>query len=196
MIIRNFVFKLLVAGNGGVGKTTLLRRYVDDIFDESTITTIGVDFFLKEMSLKEGNCSLQLWDLGGQERFRHLLSNFIMGARGALLLIDLTKMPQMLHILNWVNMVRLHDLDLPIILVGTKLDLEDAITVDDETACSFCTTGAIDKAYSDYNTNHQLRFKLEEYLYAKTDNFSIADWNDDPTRTKEEVISVLKELDI
>ena len=70
------------------------------------------------------------------------------------------------------------------------------VPVDDETACSFCTSGAIDKAYSDYHTNYQLRFKLEEYLYAKTDNFSIADWNDDPTRTKEEVISVLKELDI
>ena len=96
------------------------------IFDESTITTIGVDFCLKEISLEEGNCSLQLWDLGGQERFRHLLSNFVMGARGSLLLMDLTIMPKMSHVLNWVNIVRLHDIDLPIILVGTKLDLDES----------------------------------------------------------------------
>lgn len=140
MVTRNFVFKILIAGNGGVGKTTLLRRYVDGIFDESTITTIGVDFFLKEISLEGGNCTLQLWDLGGQQRFRHLLSNFIMGARGALLLIDLTKMPQMPDMLNWVNIVRLHDINLPIILVGTKLDLENAIALDDETALDIKNT--------------------------------------------------------
>jgi len=140
MLVRNFVFKLLVAGDGGVGKTTLLRRYVDGIFDESTITTIGVDFCLKEISLEEGNCSLQLWDLGGQERFRHLLSNFVMGARGALLLMDLTIMPKMSHVLNWVNIIRLHDIDLPIILVGTKLDLEDAIAMDDDTALDIKNT--------------------------------------------------------
>lgn len=169
MIIRNFVFKLLLAGNGGVGKTTLLRRYVDGIFDESTITTIGVDFFLKEMSLEEGNCSLQLWDLGGQERFRHLLSNFIMGARGALLLIDLTKMPQMPHILNWVNMVRLHDLDLPIILVGTKLDLEDAITVDDETALDIKNTFNMlefikTSSKTGHNVNHVFKRVAKELM--------------------------------
>ncbi len=169
MIIRNFVFKLLVAGNGGVGKTTLLRRYVDGIFDESTITTIGVDFFLKEMSLEEGNCSLQLWDLGGQERFRHLLSNFIMGARGALLLFDLTKMPQMLHILNWVNMVRLHDLDLPIILVGTKLDLEDVIAVDDETALDIKNTFNMlefikTSSKTGYNVNHVFECIAKELM--------------------------------
>lgn len=169
MIIRNFVFKLLVAGNGGVGKTTLLRRYVDGIFDESTITTIGVDFFLKEISLEEGNCSLQLWDLGGQERFRHLLSNFIMGARGALLLFDLTKMPQMPHILNWVNMVRLHDLDLPIIFVGTKLDLEDFIAVDDETALDIKNTFNMlefikTSSKTGYNVNHVFECIAKELM--------------------------------
>ena len=70
------------------------------------------------------------------------------------------------------------------------------VSVNDETACSFCTVGAIDKAYPNQVINYRLRFKLKEYLYAKTGNFSILAWNDDPTRTKEEVISVLKELDI
>lgn len=73
---------------------------------------------------------------------------------------------------------------------------ERPVSVNDEAACSFCTVGAIDKAYEDYNTNHEMRFKLEEYLYAKTGSFSISNWNDHPDRTKEDIIKVLKELDI
>ncbi|HEC39132.1 MAG TPA: hypothetical protein ENI29_12905, partial [bacterium] len=68
------------------------------------------------------------------KRFRYLLDNYVMGARGALLLFDLTKMPKIGNVLDWVNIVRLHDINLPIILVGTKNDLEDFIAVDDESA--------------------------------------------------------------
>jgi len=123
-----------VGGDSGVGKTSLLRRYVDGMFDESTIMTVGVDFFFKQVDINSGTCSLQLWDLGGQERFRHLIESYVMGARGALLLFDITRMPKINNILQWVNIIRLHDMNLPIILVGTKLDLKDAIAVDDESA--------------------------------------------------------------
>lgn len=132
--MKNYIFKILLAGNGGTGKTSLLRRYVDGMFDESSIMTVGVDFFIKEIDFNNAHCLLQLWDLGGQERFRHLLENFVMGARGALLLFDLTRMPLIKDILEWVNIARLHDINLPIILVGTKLDLEDFIAVDDDSA--------------------------------------------------------------
>ncbi len=135
--MKNFVFKILVGGDGAVGKTTLLRKYVDGTFDESSIATVGVDFFIKQVVYENvGSCTLQIWDLGGQERFRHLLESFIMGAKGALLLFDLTSMPKIDKILNWVNIVRMHDFDLPILLVGTKLDLEEFIAVDDESAQS------------------------------------------------------------
>ena len=139
--MRNFVFKIIVGGNGAVGKTTLLRKYVDGTFDESSIATVGVDFFIKQVVYENiGTCTLQIWDLGGQERFRHLLESFIMGAKGALLLFDLTSLPKIDHLLNWVNIVRMHDFDLPIILVGTKLDLEEFIAVDDESANSIKNT--------------------------------------------------------
>ena len=132
--MRNFLFKVLVCGEGGVGKTSLLRRYVDGFFDESTIMTVGVEFFIKEIIFDDIHCSIQLWDLGGQKRFRYLLENYVMGARGALLLFDLTKMPKIGDILEWVNISRLHDINLPIILVGNKNDLEDFIAVDDDSA--------------------------------------------------------------
>ena len=132
--MRNYLFKILITGNGGVGKTSLLRRYVDGFFDDSTIMTVGVEFFIKEISFDNVNCSLQLWDLGGQQRFRYLLENYVAGARGALLLFDLTRLPKIGDILEWVNIARLHDINLPIILVGNKSDLDDFIAVDDESA--------------------------------------------------------------
>ena len=132
--MRNYLFKILVTGEGGVGKTSLLRRYVDGFFDDSTIMTVGVEFFIKEIIFNDVHCTLQLWDLGGQKRFRYLLENYVMGARGALLLFDLTRMPKIGDILEWVNIARLHDINLPIILVGSKNDLEDLIAVDDESA--------------------------------------------------------------
>ncbi len=132
--MKNFIFKILIAGNASVGKTSLLRRYVDGMFDESSIMTVGVDFYTTELNFGNVHCLLQLWDLGGQERFRYLLENFVMGARGALLLFDLTSMPKIGDILEWVNIARLHDLNLPILLIGTKADLEDLIAVDDESA--------------------------------------------------------------
>lgn len=104
------------------------------MFDESSVMTVGVDFFTKEILFDDIQCSLQLWDLGGQQRFRHLLDSFVMGARGAILLFDLTRMPKIGDLLEWVNIARLHDINLPILLVGTKNDLEDFIAVDDESA--------------------------------------------------------------
>jgi small GTP-binding protein len=132
--LRNYIFKILIAGNATVGKTSLLRRYVDGMFDDSSVMTVGVDFFTKDLLFDNIHCSLQLWDLGGQKRFRYLLDSYVMGARGALLLFDLTMMPKIGDILEWVNIVRLHDINLPIILVGTKNDLEDYTAVDDESA--------------------------------------------------------------
>ena len=137
--MKQYFFKIVVGGDSGVGKTSLLRRYVDGMFDESTIMTVGVDFFFKQVDINnKGTVSLQLWDLGGQERFRHLMENYVMGAKAAILLIDLTRPPDINGILEWVNIVRMHDLTLPIVLVGTKYDFKDIddslILTDEENA--------------------------------------------------------------
>ena len=132
---KNYIFKILIAGDAAVGKTSLLLRYVEDRFDESMTMTLGVDFFLKQVTIDSGvNCLFQLWDLGGQERFRHLMPSYVAGARGALLLIDLTREPVINSLVQWLNIVRLHDINLPIVLVGTKEDLKDLIVVDAEAA--------------------------------------------------------------
>ncbi|MFX1363778.1 MAG: Rab family GTPase [Promethearchaeota archaeon] len=161
--MKNYIFKILITGNASVGKTSLLRRYVDGMFDQSSIMTVGVDFFTKEINFDDSHCFLQLWDLGGQERFRYLLENFVMGARAALLLFDLTRMPVINDILEWVNIARLHDINLPIILVGTKLDLDDFIAVDDDSAINLKNTfNMMDYIKTSAKTGHNIELVFEK----------------------------------
>ncbi len=138
-----YIFKILVAGAGGVGKTTLLTRAVTGKFVEDTQMTIGVDFHLISMSFgdagteEEVKVTLQLWDFGGQERFRFMLDSYVAGAKGALLLYDLTRMRTLDNLDEWVSIVRKHDENLPVLFVGTKLDRTEDITVSDDYAKDF-----------------------------------------------------------
>ncbi|TXT53171.1 MAG: Small GTP-binding domain protein [Promethearchaeota archaeon] len=134
---KKFIFKIVSAGEGGVGKTTLLNRYVNGKFSESTQMTIGVEFFLKEIEIGEHNCTLQLWDFGGQGRFRFLIESYVLGAKAALLMFDLTRPMTLENLDEWVNICRKNDPNLPILFLGTKLDLVDDITVDDDYAKQF-----------------------------------------------------------
>ena len=134
---KKFILKILTAGEGGVGKTTLLHRYVEGKFSADTRMTIGVEFFLKEINIDSLHCTLQLWDFGGQERFRFLLESYVLGAKGALLMFDLTRPMTLENLDQWVNLVRKSDPHLPIIFLGTKNDLENEIMVNDDYALSF-----------------------------------------------------------
>ena len=134
---QKFILKILTAGKGGVGKTTLLHRYVEGRFSAETKMTIGVEFFLKETEIDSNHCTLQLWDFGGQERFRFLLESYVLGAKGALLMFDLTRLMSLENLQQWITIVRKGDPNLPVLFVGTKLDLTDEIQIDDDYAMSF-----------------------------------------------------------
>ncbi|TFG17708.1 MAG: GTP-binding protein [Promethearchaeota archaeon] len=134
---KKFILKILTAGEGGVGKTTLLHRFVEGRFSAETKMTIGVEFFLKELELDEKHCTLQLWDFGGQERFRFLLESYVLGAKGALLMFDLTRPMTLQNLEQWINIVRKGDPNIPILFLGTKNDLADEIMVQDDYALLF-----------------------------------------------------------
>ena len=133
---RSKILKVITSGDGGVGKTTLLYRYVEGTFLEDTRMTLGVEFFIKEVDVGGKKVDLQVWDFGGQEHFRPLLKNYTLGAKGALLLFDLTRPASLGKIDQWVNICRENNPDIPIIFLGTKLDLIDLISVDDSYALS------------------------------------------------------------
>jgi len=131
------LLKIITAGDGGVGKTTLLYRFVENKFLADTKMTLGVEFFLKETYIKEETITLQVWDFGGQDHFRPLLKDYSAGAKGALLLFDLTRPSSLENIEQWVNICRGENPGIPIIFLGTKLDLTDSITVDEKFARTF-----------------------------------------------------------
>ncbi|MHA2006057.1 MAG: Rab family GTPase [Promethearchaeota archaeon] len=131
------LFKIITAGDGGVGKTTLLYRYVEGRFLESTKMTLGVEFFMKEINIEDEIINLQVWDFGGQEHFRPLLKRYAEGARGALLLFDLTRPSSLERIEQWVNICRGDNPGIPIIFLGTKLDLTEEISVSENYALKF-----------------------------------------------------------
>lgn len=134
---KSIVLKVLTGGDGGVGKTTLLHRYVEGKFSSETKMTIGVEFFLKELMIDDQKVLLQLWDFGGQERFRFLLKSYVIGARGALLMFDLTRAMSLERIPEWVNICRKENPNLPILFLGSKADLLDDMNISKDYIMSF-----------------------------------------------------------
>ncbi|MFW9819741.1 MAG: Rab family GTPase [Candidatus Thorarchaeota archaeon] len=131
---KSILLKIITCGEGGVGKTTLLFRYIEGRFLADTLMTIGVQFHLKELNIGNKKVLLQVWDFGGQDHFRPLLKSYAQGARGALLLFDLTRPSSLDNIEQWVNICREDNPTIPILFIGTKLDLKDEITIDDKIA--------------------------------------------------------------
>lgn len=146
-LAKSKLFKIIITGDGGVGKTTLLHRFVDGQFLADTKMTLGVEFFLKEVNIEEKKIILQIWDFGGQVHFRPLLKNYALGSRGALLLFDLTRPSSLDRIDQWVDICTEDNPGIPILFLGTKLDLLDSNSIDD-----------------DYVTDFKKRYKFCNYL--------------------------------
>ncbi|MBD3195550.1 MAG: GTP-binding protein [Candidatus Lokiarchaeota archaeon] len=121
----DYTFKAMMLGDASVGKTSLTIRYISGSFLEDLKLTIGVDFYSKLTSFKNKKVKLQIWDFGGEERFRFLLSQYCRGANAAFFLYDITNPLTLEHLPDWTNIVRKYAGDIPIMLVGSKVDLEE-----------------------------------------------------------------------
>lgn len=119
-------------GDASVGKTSLTVRYISGNFVEDLRLTIGVDFYSKTINYKGNRIKLQIWDFGGEERFRFLLPQYTKGANGAFFLYDITNTVSLSHLPDWSYIVRESAGNVPIMLIGSKLDLKDyrAVTRD------------------------------------------------------------------
>ncbi|KAJ3432304.1 ras-related protein rabd2a-like [Anaeramoeba flamelloides] len=120
----DYLFKILLIGDSGVGKSCVLLRFTDDTFFESYITTIGVDFKIRTIEIEGKTTKLQIWDTAGQERFKTITRNYYKGAQGIFLVYDVTKQSSFEHIEKWVDEVENHgEKNVTKFLVGNKIDL-------------------------------------------------------------------------
>ena len=126
--------KLLIIGESGVGKSSLLLRFTDDAFDPEQAATIGVDFKVKTITINGDKIKLAIWDTAGQERFRTLTPSYYRGGQGAILVYDVTSRESFQKVDNWLNELETYSTnhDLIKMLVGNKCDMLDEKVVSTE----------------------------------------------------------------
>lgn len=129
----DYLFKLVLIGDSGVGKSCLLLRFADDNFTDSYISTIGVDFRFRTVTIDEKVVKLQIWDTAGQERFRTITHNYYRGAHGIALVYDVTHAGSFENIRKWIQDVHTYaESSVNIVLIGNKCDLSDKRVIDTE----------------------------------------------------------------
>ncbi len=124
----DLMFKVCIFGDGGVGKTTLIGRYLKGVFQSNSEITIGVDFHIKKLEILDKRVTLQIWDFAGEDRFRFLLPSYVLGASGGIFMYDITRYSSLKNFQDWLKIFKQGYkgpiTNLPIIMVGSKLDLE------------------------------------------------------------------------
>ena len=147
------VYKVLLLGDSTVGKTCFLLRYCDKTFQEAHLSTIGLDYRLKSMTLANGkHIKLQIWDTAGQDRFRAITKNYYKGANGIILIYDVTNIQSFENVKNWIAQIKEEANPNAIIyLAGNKIDVnesekavktEDGKKIADELTIKFYETSA------------------------------------------------------
>jgi len=127
----DYLIKLLLIGDSGVGKSCLLLRFSEDSFIPSFITTIGIDFKIRTVELDGKRIKLQIWDTAGQERFRTITTAYYRGAMGILLVYDVTDDKSFANIRNWIRNIEQHATEsVNKMLIGNKCDMVEKKVVD------------------------------------------------------------------
>jgi small GTP-binding protein len=130
----DFLVKIVLIGDSGVGKTNLLSRFTRDQFNPESKSTIGVEFATKTLEIEGKNVKAQIWDTAGQERYRAITSAYYRGAIGAMLLYDITTSLTFSSLARWLRELRENaDPNIVVMLVGNKSDLAEkrAVSVDE-----------------------------------------------------------------
>ncbi len=121
------LFKIVVFGDGGVGKTTLIEKFLTGYFFENMKFTIGSNFYRKNLIVMKKNIELEIWDYGGEVQFRKVFSSYVEGTAGAIFVFDISRFVTITNIDEWMKLLKAGlggKITMPMIMVGAKYDLE------------------------------------------------------------------------
>ncbi|EKF31779.1 rab7 GTP binding protein, putative, partial [Trypanosoma cruzi marinkellei] len=148
MSSKRQLLKIIILGDSGVGKTSLMHQYVNKKFDSRYKATIGADFLTKDLELNGQVVTLQIWDTAGQERFQSLGSAFYRGADACILVFDVTQQESFSHISSWLEEFNIQAGKRDSVLIGNKTDLADRRQVASKTAQAWCAAQSGEAAAS------------------------------------------------
>jgi Ras-related protein Rab-11A len=120
----DMIFKIVLIGDSGVGKSNILSRYINNEFNIDTKSTVGVEFGSKSINLKGSKIKAQIWDTAGQERYKSITSSYYKGAKGAFIVFDLTRPDTFNSVDRWIGELKSNTDDIYLIVIGNKSDLE------------------------------------------------------------------------
>lgn len=160
------LFKILLIGDSGVGKTCILCRFSDDSFNSSFISTIGIDFKMKTIELNGKKIKLQIWDTAGQERFYTITSTYYRGAMGIMLVYDVTDGKSFDSIGKWLrNIDENANEDVVKMIIGNKCDLEDKRVVPIERGQEVAKHHGIPFIETSAKTNVNIKRAFDDITY-------------------------------
>ena len=131
----DFKLKIVVVGDSGVGKTNLIRRFIQNDFQSNSKATVGVEFFSKSFKINDNVFKIEIWDTAGQERYKSITAAYYKGAKGGLVVYDVTSKTSFDNVDNWVSEIKEKaSTDMKTMMIGNKIDLKDERTVSTEEA--------------------------------------------------------------
>ena len=140
LFMAKYMFKIVLIGDGAVGKTSIRRRYMGEGFETDFLATMGADFAYLKIKIDENEIEWQIWDLAGQPAFRNVMKAYFKGSMGALAVYDITQPKTLEGIDYWVQEAQLHSQtfpELPIVLIGNKIDLRNEVPHSTKTIYGF-----------------------------------------------------------
>lgn len=136
-IKEDYKLKVVIVGDSGVGKTNLIKRFVTNTFSQNSKATVGVEFLSKSYKINEQVFKIEMWDTAGQERYKSITAAYYKGAKGALIVYDITQKTSFENISKWMSEIReKSSKDMKLMIIGNKTDLKDERQVTTEEASS------------------------------------------------------------
>eukprot|EP01120_Amphizonella_sp_Union-15-10_P013291 TRINITY_DN6148_c0_g1_i1.p1 TRINITY_DN6148_c0_g1~~TRINITY_DN6148_c0_g1_i1.p1 ORF type:complete len:199 (+),score=44.62 TRINITY_DN6148_c0_g1_i1:102-698(+) len=168
---RKVLLKIIVLGESGVGKTSLLLRYVNNKFTMATKSTIGADFLSKQITVDDKPTTLQIWDTAGQERFQGLGTSFYRGSDGAIFVFDVTRKNTFDELSNWKKSFLIQtnhedNNEFPMLIIANKIDKEEERQVSRQSIEKWCQDNNL--PFVECSAKEALNVDKAFYTIAKT----------------------------